>query len=354
MDSKRPTLKDIAKKMNVSLSTVHKALYDKKGIGKDTRLEILKTAKEMNFEINLTASALKRKLIKIAVVLPEPSGEERYFYKDFWKGIEAAETELKDMNAVLIKIPFKGIDYKHQAEVLETVFSSYAESVDGLLTVPWNINKLDYIIDKFADADIPVILVNTDAPMSKRICCVAPPAEKIGTLAGELMRKMVDAPGKIIIFSGNREIKLHSELSRGFINELSKEAPSLEIIEIIDSNPNRESLGKSLADFLSRFDDIKGIYSNNARNTLLVGSVISDMRNVGKVKVIGTDLFDESISYLKNETIQAIIYQNPFMQANEAVTILFQYIVKKEEIPNPDFDQIAIVLKSNLSFYVKK
>lgn len=125
MNNRRVTLKDISK-----LSTVHKALYDKKGISEATRKEILKVANEMDFRINVVASTLKRKAIRIAVVLPQATGEERYFYKDIWNGIDDASKSLKDFNIEIIKIAFKGIDYRLQRRILEDVYNEYSASIN--------------------------------------------------------------------------------------------------------------------------------------------------------------------------------------------------------------------------------
>lgn len=352
MDNKKITLKDISKKLNVSLSTVHKALYDKKGISQATREKILKAADEMDFKINIAASTLKRKAIRIAVVLPEAMGEERYFYKDIWNGIGGARESLKDFNVEIINIPFKGTDYKLQNKILQDVYDKYSSSIDGLLTVPWNLSALNSIIDKFSDLGIPVVTINADAPSSKRIACIAPPSNKIGMLVAELMSKMINTSGKVIIVSGNKETTIHAKTVEGFITVLSKELPSIDIIQIVDNNTNNTY--ETLKGFFTSFDDIRGIYSNSSRNTLLVGNIITEMNLLNKFKVIGTDIFDESINFLKNNIIQAIIYQNPYMQAYEGINFLFNYIVKNEVKIPYEFNKISIVLKNNLDFYVNQ
>jgi LacI family transcriptional regulator len=352
MDNKRVTLKDISKKLNVSLSTVHKALYDKKGISEATREKILKTADEMDFKINILASTLKRKAIRIAVVLPEAIGEERYFYKDIWNGINGAMESLKDFNIEIINVSFKGTNSKLQKKVLEDVYDKYSSSIDGLLTVPWNLSELNNIINKFSDSDIPVVTINSDAPASKRIACIAPPSEKIGMLVAELMSKMITASGKVIIVSGNKETTIHTKIVEGFIKVMSKELPLIDIIQIVDTNSNNTH--KMLQGFFKSFDDIRGIYSNNSRNTLLVGNLITEMDLLNNFKVIGTDIFDESIKFLKDNIIQAVIYQNPYMQAYEGINFLFNYLIKNEvNIPH-EFNKISIVLKNNLDFYVNQ
>ena len=64
------TLKDISKALNVSSTTVHRALAGKEGISDSLREKILKTAEEMGYKLNYAASSMKRKAVKIAVLLP--------------------------------------------------------------------------------------------------------------------------------------------------------------------------------------------------------------------------------------------------------------------------------------------
>jgi LacI family transcriptional regulator len=66
------TLKDIARIANVAESTVSRALNDKPGVGKGTKLKILKIAKENNYRPNQLARGLAvNKTNMIAVILSE-------------------------------------------------------------------------------------------------------------------------------------------------------------------------------------------------------------------------------------------------------------------------------------------
>ena len=61
---KRLTIKDIAKQLNVSISTVSKALNDSYEISVKTKEKIQKFAKENNYQPNVTAVNLKNKKTK--------------------------------------------------------------------------------------------------------------------------------------------------------------------------------------------------------------------------------------------------------------------------------------------------
>ncbi len=66
------TLKDIARMAGVAESTVSRALNDKPGVGKETKLKILKIAKENNYRPNQLARGLAaKKTNMIAVIMTE-------------------------------------------------------------------------------------------------------------------------------------------------------------------------------------------------------------------------------------------------------------------------------------------
>lgn len=87
MAEKLPTIKEIAKALNVSISTVSRALKDHPGIGLRTRMRVQEMAKKLNYEPNQTALFFQqRKTYTIGVILPELS---EAFFSAAINGIEA-------------------------------------------------------------------------------------------------------------------------------------------------------------------------------------------------------------------------------------------------------------------------
>ena len=82
----KPTIYDIAKKLNITAATVSRALNNNPRISKVTKELVLKTAKEMNYEPNKLALALKKgKSNNIGVVVPYIN---RNFFSSVIRGIE--------------------------------------------------------------------------------------------------------------------------------------------------------------------------------------------------------------------------------------------------------------------------
>ena len=65
------TIKDLAKRLNISVSTVSRALRNTTDINADTKRAVLELAKELNYEPNVMAQGLvKRKTKIIGVIVP--------------------------------------------------------------------------------------------------------------------------------------------------------------------------------------------------------------------------------------------------------------------------------------------
>ncbi len=91
MSDKQPTIKEIAQRLKVSVSTVSRALADNPRIGLGTRLKVQQLAKELNYEPNSQAIFFKqKKTYVIGVILPFIRED---FFSEAISGIEVAALE---------------------------------------------------------------------------------------------------------------------------------------------------------------------------------------------------------------------------------------------------------------------
>nr|WP_315143667.1 LacI family DNA-binding transcriptional regulator [uncultured Flavobacterium sp.] len=88
---KKVTLKQIAKELDVSISTVSKSLRNSLEIGEETRLKVQAFAKFYNYKPNNIALSLKNKRTKtIGIIIPEII---HYFFSTVINGIEQVANE---------------------------------------------------------------------------------------------------------------------------------------------------------------------------------------------------------------------------------------------------------------------
>ena len=148
MEHKPATLKVIAQRLNVSVSTVSRALHNHPSIGLRTRTQVQKLAQELNYEPNQAAISFKRgKTMTIGVILPN-LGEE--FFSMAINGIEDVAT--KSSYTVLI-----GQSHDETEREKQIVDTMRRQRVDGLIV---SLSKTSHSYEHFEQLKkyrIPVV-----------------------------------------------------------------------------------------------------------------------------------------------------------------------------------------------------
>ncbi len=121
------TIKDIAKQLGISPSTVSRALQNSPKISQSTRTKVLKLAKQLRYEPNQIALGLKNQSTKtIGVIMPEIV---HFFFSTIISGIE----EIAYANGY--SVIFCQSNESYEKEVLDTK-NLLAHRVDGILASP--------------------------------------------------------------------------------------------------------------------------------------------------------------------------------------------------------------------------
>lgn len=341
---KKITLQDIAKTANVTVATVHKALHNKKGVSPEKREEILALANSLNYYAG--ASAV-HKIYKIAAVFPGPTNDNRYFYQYIWKGIHDRARELAPCHVEVMDVTFEG-GLDQQLELLNHIWETRRQELAGLITVVWNETASLEVLNKFTDEGIKVFTLSADAPFSQRTSCIMANPYRSGRLAAEYLGSILKQPCRVVIIGTKRDTSNHAQVVRGFFDQMTESNPLIEIIELYESVYYPEKLYDTLSEFLHTFDNILGIYANNARTTARVCSMVKEIGYQDKVTIIGSELFDESKEALKHGTLNAIIDQNGYEQGYKGVSLAFDSIVLENEVPAKHEINASLILKNNL------
>ncbi|RYG46614.1 MAG: LacI family transcriptional regulator, partial [Chitinophagaceae bacterium] len=124
MSQKPATIKEIAKRLNVSVSTVSRALHNHPSIGLRTKMQVQKLAVELNYEPNQAAISFKQgKTMTIGVILPNLREE---FFSTAINGIE--DVAIHNQYTVLIGQSRDEVDREKQL-----VEAMRKHRIDGLL-----------------------------------------------------------------------------------------------------------------------------------------------------------------------------------------------------------------------------
>jgi len=146
-------LADIAKKANVSLSTVSRALNDSSEINEETKEIIRRIAKEMNYVPNISAKALAGKGTKTVLVIV-PELRSGYFAQMIYH-IESALMR-KEYSMIV------GMTHHKQEREIDLLNIYSRRKVDGIILIGCLYKGLEPYLHKIKKTNnVPLILMHT-------------------------------------------------------------------------------------------------------------------------------------------------------------------------------------------------
>lgn len=320
------TIGDIAAAAGVSLSTAHLALSGKKGIRPETKARILEQARRLDYHCNSVASSLKRGVTQIAVVLPAQGSDGGAFYEPIWEGVRAYCASAHDFQLEMVEFPYYGSDTVSVPGHMIDALSDQPKLAGAVI-----LGALEREAEKKLREipEMPVVLVNGDAPGCGRICCVQAENFLLGRTMGELLALRIREPGSVLVCAGDLNTSADNESVKGLEEYLSG-VPFAEEIHKIHHQNDMEHLYLDLCRELTRQKDLRGCCSVTARGSVQLARALRETGRAGTLCAIGSDAFPENIENLKNGVFQNLMFKNPFQQGWFAAEQLFKYIFSRE------------------------
>jgi DNA-binding LacI/PurR family transcriptional regulator len=333
MDQKPATIKEIAKQLKVSVSTVSRALHNHPSIGFRTRMQVQKLAEELHYEPNQAAISFKQgKTLTIGVILPN-LGEE--FFSIAINGIEDVATS----NNYTVLIGQSHDDIKREKQIVDTM---RRHRVDGLIvSLSKNTDTYEHF-EQLNKHKIPVVFFDR-----------VPPTGDFFTVSCDLQKSSVNLVDWLVK-GGHTRI--------GFIKGPDTMQPSQERLEGYYEGLQKNKLKTD--DSLVVHTDLDKIQTQEAMRQLLklpnrptAVIAFNDYVALDAMKFtrseglkINEDIFFVSYanlpitSYLDHPPLVSV-EQFPYQQAEKATDILLQLINTKGETGDL---QKRVVLESKI------
>jgi LacI family transcriptional regulator len=345
MAKKKSGIHLIAEMARVSIGTVDRALHERPGIKESTRQNVLQIARQIGYTPNLAARALSvaKSSARVGVCIPR---EIHFFYDQLWSGVLDEARRVGQLGIQFENRPVHALGEGDTAAFKELVKSR----VDGIILTAGNPQGLTPLINDAEAKGIRVVCVSTDAPESRRssIVCVEPSLN--GSLAGELMGKLVPRDSRVAVVAGMLTAEDHRKKTAGFSDTFPRHCAGGKIASVIEGHEDEEESFQKTSDLLKRIPDLAGLYVNTV-NCLPVCRALAAQGLAGKVKLITTDLFAEMSPYFQEGTITASIYQQPHRQGQLAVRLMADNLTNKTHFPPAIHLSPGLVMSSNLHLF---
>lgn len=306
----KTTIRDVAKKANVSVATVSRVINNKGYVHEETRSTVLRVIDELGFEPNQLARSLtNHHSMMLGVIVPHVGTT---FYGQLIEGIEQAALSYgyKTMLCNTQDNDAREIDYLK-------IFEQY--NVEGIIVASNFKNK-----DKLSSLNIPVIsvdhLVNGDIPS------VTSNNEKGGELAA---KKLIQSGAKnFLLLRGPSFLITSQERTKGFLEVLEEHECTYEIHDFDLIEPDAEFIYQ----YLKNNPQIDAIF---ALSDVLALIALGCLQRLGRkvpeeIQLIGYD--DAPFTKWTSPSISTISQAVKFM-GSETVNTLIK-IIKNEELPS--------------------
>lgn len=146
------TIKDVAKKANVSISTVSRVINDSKPVNSDIKLRVMAVIKELGYKPNPVARSLvTRKSRLIGVIVPDISDA---YIAEVLNAIEEV-AKMYDYDIILCNSYGSLESETHYMNLLR------AKQVEGMVFLTYRLRTVHKTF--FENSNMPVIMVNRDA-----------------------------------------------------------------------------------------------------------------------------------------------------------------------------------------------
>lgn len=336
MESTLPRLKEIAKQLNISISTVSRALHNHHSIGLRTKTQVQKLAKELNYEPNQTAIFFQqRRTFTMGVILPELS---EAFFSSAISGIE--DCAYKNNYTVLM-------GQSHNSEEKEKLLIETMKNhrVDGLLiSIAKNTTHYEHF-ESLKRYNIPVVFFDSipDMPNIHYVACnlVSGTIQAINFLfkKGHRVVGMINGPEKLYASQERRE---------GYIQAMTKSRLKFDPSLIVNTDLNTASIYEATKELLSSKRKPTAIVTFNDYVALdAVKYARSQKLRINKDICFVSYANQPWNSYTAFPPL-ASVEQFPYLQGQKAAETLLELFNKKESETENSHTYYKIILESQL------
>lgn len=330
----RPTLTDLAKAAGVSTATVDRVLNDRPGVSARTRDMVRKAARAVGYLPDVEDPVTP---MTFTALLPPGTNP---FITDLRAHLVNAAKRAPGVTLDLP--PIADLDPVTMADALGQV-----TGVQGVAVVALNHPRVHAALLRLTAQGIPVVTVASDLPDTRRLAYVGIDNMRAGRLAGQVIARFQgpDPQGKVAVFAGSLSYRGHQEREMGLRQYLSEDAPNMQLLEIRESQEDRDHAYDLTRALLDTHPDLRAIY-NAGGGTSGIARALTEAGRAHDIITVAHEATDANKALLLDGTLDAIIDQDVRAEAIETLATLIAAANGIAHAVTPP--RLQLVLKENL------
>lgn len=350
MERKNIRIKDIAEMAGVSEGTVDRVLHNRGKVSKTVADKINRILTEINYTPNLIARTLgTNRTYHIPIIIPNPEFDS--YWKKSFEGLMQAESELAQFG-ITLSMDYLFYDSHKKESFQEVTLKAFHSKPDGILIAPQFYYASMPFFKVLKESRIPFILFNTLIEEAEGLSFIGQDLFQSGKLAAELisigqtnettfgiLHIDEDLSNSIHVLEKERGFKSYFESSGNCTNRVKT-------FSLMSSGPSE--LQKQMENVLST-PNLTGLFVSTSKTYVIAREL---ERRALTIRLVGYDLLEENLEYLRKGYIHFLIHQNPKRQAKLGVRSLANYLLFEKIPPKLTLFPLEIISRNNIDSYL--
>jgi LacI family transcriptional regulator len=337
--ARRPTIKDVAREAQVSISTVDRALNGRVAVREETLRKIATAAHRVGYHAR---GLFDHRLVeavpemRLGFVLLK---EKQEFYRNFHAEIERAVAARTDVRAIA------DIRYaqSQSPEEFADILHALGGRCDALAAIAVNDRRLDQVVETLKLDGVPTFSLLNDFAQGIRRNYIGLNNMKVGRQAAWTITQTCPVPGKLAIFVGGNRWHGHDLREVGFRAFARERAPAFPVLDTLVNLETRQLTYEATLDLLTRHSDLRGIYVAGGGMEGAIAA-LREARAPGEVALVVNEVTQESRAALLDGYLRMIISTPLADLCDDVVALMVQSRAGDDGIVGQHFLDPRIIL----------
>jgi ribose transport system substrate-binding protein len=194
-------------------------------------------------------------------------------------------------------------------------------------------------INRAVEAGIPVILVISDAPKSKRFVYMGIDGVEAGRVGAELLAEAIGGKGEVIL--GTFPSPNVLDRVKGYRQYFKENHPEIRVVQVVNDRADPSYAPEAYAAAIAAHPNVVGIGGTDGDSGLGAARAVKEAGKADQIKIVAMDRNDDMLAEVENGPIVGSVVQKSYDELWLACWML--YWLNHEQLkPVPDWEDAGI------------
>jgi ribose transport system substrate-binding protein len=266
-------------------------------------------------------------------------------------GAEAAAAELSKSMGIDIKIDWLTPPTEDGQVQAQRIAQAVNDGANAIIVSASDAGKVTGAINDAVDRNVPVMMFDSDAPLSKRFAFYGGDDMSIGEqVMSELATQMGDK-GTVAILAGNQNAPNLQKRVEG-VKEEAKKHPGIKILGVFNHIETPQEAAAEVIRAQNANHDIQG-WAMIGGWPLFTGALLTEL-DPAKVKIVAVDALPAELPYVEKGLAPVLLAQPTYLWGDVSVRTIMDHVYSKKQVPERIEMKLVRVSKDNLGAWARQ